>query len=129
MKTRSVWAAGVFFLLTVISANAQNAGTVAKVLPTNTKGVIKLLVCDNPGKSVKVKFFGDEGLIATDDIQGKDAQGFTKKYDLNRLAYKSFQMKIDTEYASFTYQITKDGRGVVAELRETTQTFPVLAAR
>ena len=129
MNTRSVWSAGVFFLLTVLSAHAQDNQAVAKVLPTEGKGFIKLLVADNPGKTVNVKFYGDEGIIATDEIRGKDAGGFIRRYDLSRVTQRNFLMQVDTENASFTYQLIKKGTGIVAELRETTHTYPVLAAR
>lgn len=130
MKTRSWFGAGVFFLLfTVVAAHAQELMPVAKVLPTNGKGVIKLLVADNPGSSVVVKFYNEEGLIASDAIQGKDARGFIKKYDLSRLFFRNFWMEVTTESASFKYAITKTGDEVLAELRESTHTYPVIAAR
>ena len=119
----------MFFLLTVLSAHAQESQAVAKVLPTEGKGFIKLLVADNPGKAVNVRFYGDEGIIATDEIRGKDAGGFIRRYDLSRVTQRNFMMQVDTENASFTYQLIKDGTGIVAELRETTLTYPVLAAR
>jgi hypothetical protein len=103
--------------------------SVAKVLPTEGRGFIKLLVADNPGKTVKVKFYGDEGIIATDEIRGKDAQGFIRRYDLSRVSEKNFLMQVDTQNASFTYQLTRNSEGIIAELRETTLTYPVLAAR
>jgi hypothetical protein len=129
MNTRSVWSAGVFFLLAVLSAHAQETKAVAKVLPTEGKGFIKLLVADNAGKSVFVRFYGDEGVIATDEIRGKDAHAFIRRYDLSRVNQKNFRMQVDTENASFTYQLTRDTKGIIAELRETTHTYPVLAAR
>jgi len=129
MNKRSVWAAGVFFLLTVVAASAQSAHTVAKVLPTNGKNVIKLLVADNPGKSVSVKFYNAEGLIGKDDILGKQARGFIRKYDVSHVADKSFRMEVSTANASFTYDISRDGDTIIAELRETIQMFPALAAR
>jgi hypothetical protein len=130
MNTRSVLAAGVFFLLfTVSSTSAQDLTTVAKVLPTDGKSVIKLLVVDNPGKLVSISFYSEDGVIATDDIRGEEAHGFIRKYDLSRVSHKKFKMHVTTENSSFTYEIVKDGNTVMAELRETTQTFPVLAAR
>jgi hypothetical protein len=129
MKTGSLVSAGVFFLLfTVASAQAQTR-PVTKVLPTNGKGVIKLLVAENQGRTVSVKFYNDDGIIASDEIQGKDARGFIKKYDLSRLLYGSFWMEVNTETASFVYAITKTGNEISAELRESTQTYPIIAAR
>jgi hypothetical protein len=128
MKTGSLVSAGVFFLLfTVASAQAQTP--VTKVLPTNGKGVIKLLVAENQGRTVSVKFYNDDGMIASDAIQGKDARGFIKKYDLSRLLYRTFWMEVNTETATFVYAITKSGDEISAELRESTHTYPIIAAR
>ena len=131
MKTGSTIVAGVFFLLiTAITTQAQEVATaVAKVLPTSGKGVIKLLVSDNPGKTVSVRFYNEDGLIASDLIKGKDAKGFIKKYDLSRVIPRQFWMTVDTENSSFTYAMTRENGGIVAELREATQKYPVIASR
>lgn len=132
MKTRSWFAAGMFFLLfSVSSAYAQDQlnQPVAKVLPAKGKDVIKLLVADNPGKTVSVKFYNREGVLGTDEVTGSDASGFVKKYNLFQIADRNFWMEVRTESATFTYIITKDANGIVAELREATHTYPVLAAR
>jgi hypothetical protein len=132
MKTRSWFAAGMFFLLfSVSSAYAQDqlVQPIAKVLPAKGKDVIKLLVADNPGKSVSVKFYNNEGVFGRDEITGPDASGFMRKYNLNQVFDRHFWMQVETQGAIFTYMITKDASGIVAELREATHTYPVLAAR
>jgi hypothetical protein len=129
MKKVSLFAAGMFFLLFTVTLQAQEITTVTKVLPTNGKGVIKLLVADNLGKTVSVKFYNDDGLIASDAIEGKDAKGFIRRYDLSQLFFRTFWMEVKTENASFVYAITKAGKDFTAELRESTHTYPVIAAR
>jgi len=123
--------AGCIVLLGAFVGQAQDiASTVIKVLPAQKGDAIKLLVTNNDGSAVQVRFHSDQGPIADDRITGSRAgDGFLKRYSFEQLDEQSFWMTIRTETTSSLYKITRSDDGVDARLEEVTHTFPVVAAR
>ncbi len=99
-------------LVTVFSASAvatmaqSSAEPAIKVLPTNQKGIIKVLFAYDTQQPVTVKFYADGDLVGTDNIKTKSLKkGFTKKYDVSNINSQNFTMEISSDNVSVTYQI------------------------
>jgi hypothetical protein len=133
MKTKMMIAAGMVFLFGSIcyTANAQQAGMPEiKVLPGADSRTLKLLVV-GAGENVEVRFFGQEGEIATDLIKEKEGVGsFVKKYDVRKLTLSEYWMEINTAGLSTTYRIVAPAKNkkLVPMLAKTSYTYPVIAA-
>ena len=133
MKTRSIAVAGLIFLLSAASlpANAQESSSpVIKVLPTAAPHAIKLLVTQQEGTDVEVKFYDEEGSIAQDEIRAqKGGNGFLKRYDFQKLPKDAaFWMSVKTSNTAVVYRITRSSDRLDAQLTETTHKYPVIVA-
>lgn len=124
MKTKL--AIALLTMMVVVASYArQTSDATVKILPAKEKGVIKILYAKEIEKWVEVKFFTEEGIIATDEIKGKDhPRGFLKKYDLRRVNLENYWVEITSPDLSVTYKLTgSDNDNVTAQLEKTITTY------
>jgi hypothetical protein len=135
MKTRSIVVAGLVFLLCAAALPAssqESSSAVIKVLPTTAHNAIKLLVTQDEGADVEVKFYDEQGSIAQDEIRGnKVGNGFLKRYDFKKLPKNAaFWMSVKTSNTAVVFRITSSSDRLDAQLTEATHKYPfVVAAR
>jgi hypothetical protein len=133
MKTRSIVVAGLVFLLsaaTLPAMSQESSSAVIKVLPTVAHNAIKLLVTQDEGGDVEVKFYDEQGPIAQDEIRGKKVgNGFLKRYDFEKLPKNAtFWMSVKTSNTAVVFRITRSSDRLDAQLAESTHKYPVVVA-
>ncbi len=133
MKTRTIIIASVVALFSVSfsSANAQQAGEPSvKILPTDQKGVLKVLYVSDTDQPVEVKFLTKEEVLTSDKIKGTAFQnGFSKKYDVRNITSRNFWIEVSSPSLTVTYKMTesKDRKSYVPILEKTTYNTLVAA--
>jgi hypothetical protein len=135
MKTKTILFGVVVAALSAISLGKANAQAPAepavKVIPVSKeKDVLKVIYGYSASKAVEVKFFGSDGIIESDKINGSTFEsGFMKKYNVKGLRGELFSIEISSPEVSVTYKVSmaKDGRWST-QLEKTTYNFPLLAS-
>jgi len=129
MKTKFILAA-LAFVVSASFAMAQGEPAI-KVLPTNQKGILKVLFASETGSEVIVKFYEDGQLVGTDKIKGKSFQkGFVKRYDVDHISGTNFKVEVEAENMTVVYQIL-ESRGTLSydpQLLQTTYNYPLTAS-
>ncbi len=134
MKIQTIIAAGLLVILstTVATTNAQSFDEPAvKILPTNQKGILKVLYAYDANQSVKITFFNDKGLILSDEVKGESlSNGFSKKYDVRNITSESFWIEVASDNISVTYKLTEsmDRKTYVPFLEKTTYSHSLVAS-
>jgi hypothetical protein len=134
MKTRTIIIASVvaLFSVSISSANAQHAGEPSvKILPTDQKGVLKVLYVYDTDQPVEVKFLTKEEVLTSDKIKGATFQnGFSKKYDVRNITSRNFWIEVSSPNLTVTYKITesKDRKSFVPFLEKTTYNNSLVAS-
>jgi hypothetical protein len=130
MKTKAILLAGLFMIFG--AAQAQEIFEPAiKILPTSEKGILKVLYAYNTGQSVRVKFFNEDGVMLSDQIQASSFQnGFLKKYDVRELDLRTFFVEVSSPSVSATYKLTesKDRKSFVPALERASFKNPAIAS-
>ena len=108
----------------------ESSSPVIKVLPTAAPDALKLLVTQDEGTDVQVKFYDEQGSIAHDEITAeKGGTGFLKRYDFQKLPKDAaFWMSVKTSNTAVVFRITRSSDRLDAQLTETTHTYPVIVA-
>jgi hypothetical protein len=133
MKTRTIIIASVvaLFSVSLFSANAQQATEPAvKILPTDEKGILKVLYAYDTDQAVEVKFLTEEGVLTRDKIKADAFQnGFSKKYDVRNIKSKNFWIEVSSPSLMVTYKMTEsnDRKSYVPILEKTTYNTLVAA--
>ncbi len=133
MKTRTIIIASVVALFSVsfFGANAQQTGEPSvKILPTDKKGVLKVLYAYDTDQAVEVKFLTEEGVLTSDKIKANAFQnGFSKKYDVRNITSRNFWIEVSSPSLVVTYKMTesKDRKSYVPILEKTTYNTLVAA--
>lgn len=133
MKTRTIIIASMVALLSVsfFGTHAQQAGEpLVKILPTDEKGVLKVLYAYDTDEAVEVKFLTEDGVLTRDKIKGSAFQnGFSKKYNVRNISSRSFWIEVSSPNLTVTYKMTesKDRRSYVPILEKTTYNTLVAA--
>lgn len=129
MKNRSTIVAGLVVLLSTVffASSAQSTRPAIKVLPTTKEGIVKLLVVGATEDAVDVKFYNDEGLIASDAIK-TTTEGFNKKYDVRQIMNGGFTMEVTADGTSATYKLVRTKGKLMPYLAKTTTTYPIVAS-
>jgi hypothetical protein len=115
-----------------IITNAQQDEPAVKILPTNEKGVLKVLYAYPAERNVLVKFFDGEILLSTDKVKGENlTAGFMKKYDVSSIDSKSFWIEVSGADVSVTYKLikSKDGKSFEPLLEKTIYNHPLVASK
>lgn len=128
MKTKSIIVAGLVVLLSTVffAGNAQTTPAI-KVLPTTKEGIVKLIVVGATDESVDVKFYNEDGLVESDEIN-EQANGFNKKYDVRNIMNRGFVMEVTAAGTSVTYKLTRSNGKLLPYLVKTTYTYPLIAS-
>lgn len=133
MKTRTMIIASLvtLFSASLFNANAQEIIEPAvKILPTDEKGVLKVLYAYDTDQAVEVKFLNEEGVLTRDKIKATAFQnGFSKKYDVRNIRSKNFWIEVSSPSLMVTYKMTEsnDQRSYVPILEKTTYNTLVAA--
>ena len=133
MKTRSIILAALAFVCSASVATFAQSGAepAIKVLPSNQKGVIKVLFVYDSDQSVDVKFYSEGELVGADRIKAKTFQkGFTKKYDISNISSTNFKVEVESADVSVIYQIL-ESHGSMSydpQLLRTTYNHPLTAS-
>lgn len=123
MKNRLTIIAGVVtaLCLAFASAKAQANEPAIKILPSTQKGIFKVLYAYASDQPVTVKFFNEEGLIETDNINPKEFQrGFFKKYDVRNIESGSFWVEVAGPTHAATYKMIESKNGTYIPVLEKT---------
>jgi hypothetical protein len=133
MKIQSIITAGFAVILSAsFSVQAQTEMLPAiKVLPSNEKGIVKILFAYETLRNVDVKFYNEEGLLKEDRIKaGTFKKGFIKKYDVSAIDTKKFSIDVDSDNVSVTYRLieSKNGTRYTPLLEKTTYKQSLVAS-
>lgn len=133
MKTKSIITAGLVALFSVsfFGAIAQQTSEPAiKILPTNQKGIIKVLYAYDSDQPVEIKFISEGEVLTYDKVKGEAFQhGFSKKYDVRNVKSKNFWVEVSSPSLMVTYKMTEsnDRKSYVPILEKTTYNTLVAA--
>jgi hypothetical protein len=102
-----------------------------KIIPTAQDGILKLVYGYPYSQSVEVKFYNQDGMLATDRINAKEEQkGFIKRYDLRQLSTGVYRVEVSTSQLSVTYKLVgKKGTKWSAELEKSSVNYLTAASR
>ena len=134
MKTRTIIIASMVALFSVsfFGTHAQQAGEpLVKILPTDEKGVLKVLYAYDTNQAVEVKFLNDEGVLTHDKIKANTFQnGFSKKYNVRNISSRNFWIEVSSPNLTVTYKMTqsKDRKSFVPFLEKTTYSNSLIAS-
>ena len=137
MKTSLFIKAGLVILLaasfTVVNARQSAGEPPVKILPTTTKGILKLIFAADASQGVEVNFYNEDGYLGSDKIgRNHYSKGFLKKYDVRHLKSQIFWMEISSAQINATYKLNayqKDGRSMVPILEKVTFIHPMDLAK
>lgn len=109
MKTKNLVCSAVIMVISALllgPANAQAQPTI-KVLPGDTKDIIKVVFCGKPNGLVTIRFKEADGsTILSDKIDGKNLEkGFSKKYKVDREQNDLLWVEIRDKSTSVTYKV------------------------
>jgi hypothetical protein len=133
MKTKTIIIASLVTLFSVsfFSANAQQTVEPSvKILPTDEKGILKVLFAYDTDQAVEVKFLTEDVVLTRDKIKANTFQnGFSKKYDVRNIKSGNFWIEVSSPSLTVTYKMTesKDRKSHVPVLEKTTYNTLVAA--
>jgi hypothetical protein len=134
MKTKIFIVAATIVMLAALftSVQAQSLNEpIIKILPSNQPGLLKILYVHDTDRSVDVKFYSNEGLIASDRIKGGTfKKGFLKRYDVSRINSEKFRIEISDESRSLWYTVigADDDKTFTCVYERSTYPQPVVAS-
>jgi hypothetical protein len=134
MKTKIFIIASVIVMLAGFFTSAQaqlSEVPTIKILPSNKPGLLKILYVHDTDQSVDVRFYNDEGLIASDRIDaGTFKKGFLKRYDISRISAERFKIEIVDENRSLMYSVkaSDDNKAYTCVYERTTYLQPAVAS-
>lgn len=121
-----VAALGIF---SVSTTRAQSMDLPVSIIPAQ-KNMIKVIYNNPSDRQVEVKFSDENGVIKKDRISGDAfAQGFAKKYKVQRNSDDTFWVEITNQDMSATYKVTSTRKGLWSAELEQTTFHPVVATR
>ena len=131
MKNKITRIAGLIVFLTAAFSYtwAQTNEPTVKILPSNNRGLIKVLYVVDTESSVDIKFYNDEGFIDSDRVKaGSFYKGFIKRYDVSQINSKNYWIEISNADLSVTYSIVRslDKRSFACVREKTTYRQPVV---
>jgi len=133
MKNKTIIIASLvtLFSASIFSVNAQQTTEPSvKILPTEEKGVLKVLYAYDTDQPVEVKFLTEDGTLTRDKIKASAFQnGFSKKYDVRNITSKFFWIEVSSSNLIVTYKMTesKDRKSYEPTLEKTTYNTLVAA--
>lgn len=132
MKTRTIVLASLVTLFS-LSLYAQQASEPAvKILPTDEKGVLKVLYAYDTDQAVEVKFLSEDGVLTRDKIKASAFQnGFSKKYDVRNIKSANFWIEVSSPSLTVTYKMTEsaDQKSLEAFLEKTVYNNSLVASK
>ena len=132
MKTLSIITAGLAIMLSasIGTINAQQIGEPAvKILPTNEKGILKIMYAYATNQPVTIVFYNEGGLLASDKVKGDFRDGFSKKYDVRKVS-ADFWIEVRSMELTVTFKMveSRDGQSFLPVLEKTTYNHALVAA-
>ena len=122
MKTKLFILAIAAFAFVGTTANAQSAEESVKLLRSSKSGIIKLHYALPISEPLVVTFVNQNGIVASDRIEGIYPHGLSKKYDFSNISDSQFHIELSTAQQSLRYLVTpsKNGRTFTATLEKST---------